>query len=600
MELTRQKPISLPTGRDEQRFRHRVRHLLTHEEWLQRFLLLLTGLWLLIVVLLPLYQILARSLTDRAGNFVGLENYRIYFDTPSLAVSAYNSFYVATVSTLVSVALGFIFAYAVTRTAMRGKSTFRVVAMLPLYAPSLVHAISLIYLFGNKGIITTGFFGFFERNFGVKMGMNIGLYGAPGIILSEIIYTFPQAFLILTVALSLTDGRLYEAATALRASWLRAFVTVTLPSVKYGIISAFFVCFTLAFTDFGAPKVVGGSYNVLATDIYKQVIGQQNFTMGATVSIMLLVPTVIAFLVDRLAQRRQTALLSARSVPLQPRPHQILDWSLFAYCTLICLVILIVLGTALFASLIRAWPYDFSLTLRHYQFESVSGGGYDAYWNSVRMSFYTALAGTTIVFGSAYLIEKSRGIEWLRSVAYFISMLPVALPGLVLGLAYIFFFNKPTWNLAGLQTPNPLNTLYGTMAILVISNIVHFYTVSFLTATTALKQMDSEFESVAQSMSVPFYKTFWRVTVPLSLPAILEIGIYYFVNAMVTVSAVIFLYSPQLKLASVAVVNMDDSGDIASAAAMSMLIVFTGIGVRILYGLITAGLQRRTQAWRSR
>jgi iron(III) transport system permease protein len=138
------------------------------------------------------------------------------------------------------------------------------------------------------------------------------------------------------------------------------------------------------------------------------------------------------------------------------------------------------------------------------------------------------------------------------------------------------------------------------MAILVISNIVHFYTVSFLTATTALKQMDSEFESVAQSMSVPFYKTFWRVTVPLSLPAILEIGIYYFVNAMVTVSAVIFLYSPQLKLASVAVVNMDDSGDIASAAAMSMLIVFTGIGVRLLYGLITAGLQRRTQAWRTR
>jgi iron(III) transport system permease protein len=147
---------------------------------------------------------------------------------------------------------------------------------------------------------------------------------------------------------------------------------------------------------------------------------------------------------------------------------------------------------------------------------------------------------------------------------------------------------------------NPLNMLYGTMAILVISNIVHFYTVSFLAATTALKQLDKEFEAVGASLGVPFYRTFWRITVPICLPTLLEIAMYYFVNGMVTVSAVIFLYSPSLKLASVAVVNMDDAGQTASAAAMSVLIVATCLSARALYGVATAGIERRTQAWRQR
>ncbi|MBI2000460.1 MAG: ABC transporter permease subunit, partial [candidate division NC10 bacterium] len=181
--------------------------------------------------------------------------------------------------------------------------------------------------------------------------------------------------------------------------------------------------------------------------------------------------------------------------------------------------------------------------------------------------------------------------------AYFLSMLPLALPGLVIGLSYIFFFNQPTWAILGLEVRNPFNVLYGTMAILVISNIVHFYTVSFLTATTALKQLDKEFEAVSESLGVPFYQTFFRVTVPVCMPAILEIGMYYFVNSMATLSAVIFLYSADIPLASVAVANMDDAGDIAPAAAMSVLIVLTNIAARLLYGLMTRGVHQRTQAW---
>jgi iron(III) transport system permease protein len=577
----------------------RIRQVITREEWLMRGLIALTGLWLVVSVVLPLSQIVWRSLVDRSGAFVGLENYRTYFTTPALATSFYNSLYISTVTTIVAVGLGYLYAYAISRTAMRGKSIFRVIAMLPLYAPSLVHAIALIYLFGNQGIITTGFFGALSRWLGTPVRLDIGLYGPVGIILGEIIYCFPQAFLIMVVAFTVTDARLYEASAALRGSRLRTFLTVTLPGIRFGLISASFVCFILAFTDFGVPKVVGGSYNVLATDIYKQVIGQQNFTMGSTIGIVLLLPTVIAFIVDRIAQQRQVALLSSRAVPLTPKPNRLIDTLATLYCSLVAAAVLLMLGTAVFASLVKVWPYDFTLTLRHYEFRGVAGG-YSSYWNSVRMAIYTAIYGTAVVFLSAYLVEKGRGFGWGRQAIYFLSILPVALPGLVLGLAYIFFFNIPGWRVGNYLILNPLNTLYGTMTILVISNIIHFYTVSFLAATTALKQMDAEFEAVGASLSVPFYRTFWRVTVPVCLPTLLEVAMYFFVNGMVTVSAVIFLYSPALKLASVAVVNMDDAGQTASAAAMSILIVVTCLAARLLYSLATYGIQRRTQAWRTR
>lgn len=206
------------------------------------------------------------------------------------------------------------------------------------------------------------------------------------------------------------------------------------------------------------------------------------------------------------------------------------------------------------------------------------------------------------VFLGAYLVEKGKGFQWLRSANYFLSTIPLALPGLVLGLAYVFFFNKLLWPIPATNYAliNPFNWIYGTMGILVLCNVIHFYTVCFLTATTALKQTDPEFEAVSSSMRVPFYKTFWRVTVPLSLPAIMDIGIYYFINAMVTISAIIFIYPPTIPLAAVAIVNMDDAGDIAPAAAMSALIVCTSIGVRLLYSFLTRGLQKRTQAWLKR
>ena len=180
----------------------------TSEDWLMRAFIALGTLFLLVGVVFPLYPMLIRSFQDRSSNFVGLANYINFLTTPALAQSFTNSLYIALTSTLIAVLLAFIFAYALTRTAMAGKNFWRTLGMLPLYIPPLAHGIALIYLFGNQGIVTTGFFG------GIP-GWNINLYGANGIIMGEVLYCFPQALVILATALSLTDARLYEAAEVL-------------------------------------------------------------------------------------------------------------------------------------------------------------------------------------------------------------------------------------------------------------------------------------------------------------------------------------------------------------------------------------------------
>lgn len=569
-----------------------LRELFQGELWIKRLLISLICVWMIVIVVLPISQLLTKSFENEQGQFIGLSNFYYYFNTPSLSSSILNSLFVSVTTMVISVSLGFLFAYGLTRTQISGKGLFKSIAMVPIFAPTLLNGISLIYLFGRKGLITRGFFGTIP-------GFEVHLYGVFGIICSEVIYTFPQAMLILSIALSMTDARLYEASESLGASKIKTFFKVTLPGVKFGLISALFVCFILAFTDFGAPKVVGGNYNILATDIYKQVIGQQNFVMGAVVSVVLMIPTVFAFIVDRLVQRKQVSIVVARSVPLIPKANKLIDRFYFIFCSLVILIIIGFYSTALFASLVKVWPYQLDLGFWNYDFTGVGGGGFAAFKNSIHLSLLSAFFGTMITFSSAYLIEKVKEMKNTRQFAYFLSIIPLALPGLVIGLSYIFFFNARGWEFFGIFVPNIFGGIYGTMTILVISNIVHFYTVSFLTATTALKQMDNEFEQVSESMGVPFYKTFTRVTIPVCLPAILEIGMYYFVNSMATVSAVIFLYSADIPLASVAVANMDDAGDVAPACAMSIMIIATNIAVRVLFGLITKGVKKRSQAWQN-
>ena len=546
---------------------------------LGHIVLLAITIALLAFLAAPLAAILMQSAEAKDGTFVGLDNFIAYVQTPTLKQSLWNSLWVSTAVTLIAVPAAFLFAYALTRSCMPLKGVFRVITLTPLLAPSMLSAISFIYWFGNQGVLKDAM-----KAIGIA-----SIYGAPGIIVSEIFSVFPHALMILITALSLADARLYEAANAMGTSASRKFFTITLPGAKYGLISASLVTFTLVMTDFGIPKVIGGNFNVLATDIFKLVIGQQDFQKGAVVGLILLAPALLTFVVDRFIQRKQTSMLTARAVPYSPSPSRGYDVAMTAYCTIVALCMFAVLGMAIFASFVKFWPYDLSMSLRHYVFGLVDGEVGDAFVNSLKLAAGTATIGTGIVFVGAYLIEKTRGVEWLRPIVQLLSLLPMAVPGLVLGLGYIFFFNAKD---------NPLNGLYHTMTLLVMCTIVHFYTTGHLTAVTALKALDAEFEAVSASLKVPFFKTFWRVTLPICTPAMIDIARYFFINAMTTISAVVFLYSPSTKVAAIAILNLDEAGEIGAAAAMAVLIAAASTVATLIFMGLGWLVDRRTQAWR--
>ncbi len=542
--------------------------------------LLLVALLLVLFLAAPLAMIVVQAFETPQGGFAGIANFTRYFTTPSLLTSLWNSLWVSALVTLITVPMAFVFAYALTRSCVPAKGLWRTLALIPLLAPTLLSAISLIYWFGNQGA---------ARGLIQALGLP-NIYGAPGIVVAQCFAVFPHVAMILVTALSLADARLYEAADALGTSARRKFFTITLPGAKYGLISAAMVAFTLVVTDFGIPKVIGGNFNMLATDVFQLVIGQQDFQRGAVVALLLLAPAVLTFAVDALVQRKQTAMLSARAVPYRPKPQRVYDLAMLAYCMLIGALMLAMIGMTVFASFARFWPYDLSLSLRHYTMGWVDAEVGDALVASLELAAGCAVAGTLLVFSGAYLLEKTRGLDAARPLVRILAMLPMAVPGLVLGLAYIFVFNLPG---------NPFNGLYQTMSLLVLCTVVHFYTTGHLTAVTALKALDAEFEAVSASLKVPWYRTFWRVTLPICTPALVDIARYFFVNAMTTVSAVVFLYSPSTKVASIAILNLDEAGEIGAAAACAVLIAGVSTVATLLFIALGALVNHKSQRWRA-
>ncbi|WP_428825661.1 putative 2-aminoethylphosphonate ABC transporter permease subunit [Azonexus sp. IMCC34842] len=549
----------------------------TLDERLSALLLLLAALALSLFLLAPLGAILLGSVQAEGGGYT-LQRFGEFFTAPGTATAIWNSLWISALVTALTLPLAFFYAYAIQRSCTPLRGFFRLVGMSPLLGPSLVGAISFIQWFGTQGVLKSWLAGY-------------SVYGPIGIVLSAVYATFPHALMILLVALGTADGRLYEAADALSTSRWRKFTSITLPGAKYGLVSAAMVVFSYTISDFGIPKVIGGNFQILAVEIYIQVVGQQNFNRGAVIALLLLLPVLLAFLIDWRVQRKQQASLTARAVPYVARREGRRDGALFVYCALLAIALLGVVGMTAYTSLVRFWPYNLEMSFDHYVFGLADAGVLDAYLNSLRIAGLTALCGTPFIFVTAYLLEKSRGgWPWLRSAVQVMATLPMGVPGMVLGIGFILFFNHPQ---------NPLNGLYHTLTIIVVANVVHYYTSCHLTSLTALKNIDREFEAVSASLKVSQFVTFWRVTLPLCLPAVLEIARYLFINAMTTVSAVVFLYSPHTLPASVSILNLDEAGEIGPATAMATLVVLTSAVVSLAYSLLTNLVFKRHQAWRN-
>jgi iron(III) transport system permease protein len=513
---------------------------------------------LFVFVVVPIFGIFRLSFVTTDG--IGLGNYVRYFGSPKFSRVVGNSFAVSLTTTLITVVLAYGFAFAMRRTAMPLKKLFGSVALLPLFAPSLVQALGILFLFGRNGVINRTF------------DLGIDVYGFWGIVISDVFYSFPHAYLILSAALAVADARLYESAQVLGARGARAFRDITLPSTKYGIMSATFVVFTIVITDFGNPMVIGGDYNVLATEIYNQVSGQGNFAMGAVIGVLLLVPAALAVIVEKGIMRRHHASITERSQPLALLPSRWRDRIGLAYAAVIAALIAMIVAVVFVASFVTLWPYNMHLSLRHYRFEVQNG--LQPLWTSIGVSLLAAIIGTVVAVGGACVARMLRNLA--GQVLYFLSILPAAVPGMVLGLGYILAFNDPQ---------SPLEFLYGTLAILAICNVYHYHAQGFLIATTSINQISRVFDEASTSLGAGVLRTLWSITLPIIAPSIVSVGVFFFVRSMVTLSAVIFLVTPATQVAAVSVLLLDDAGNQNQAAAFSVCIMLVVALALVLFQL---------------
>jgi len=512
---------------------------------------------LLTFVLYPLWSILKMSFVLPNDDW-GFGNYTRYFSDPGFIQIVNNSFVVSISATVVTIVLAYTFAYALHRSSIPYKAVWKFIAMLPLFAPSLVQALGFQLLLGRNGAV--------NRIFGTELD----IYGFWGIFLSNTLYALPHAILMLSAALVVADARLYESARMLGASSSRIFLTVTLPATRYGLMSAIFIVFTIVITDFGNAMVIGGDYGVLATEIYNQVSGQANFNLGAVIGMILLLPAGIAVIIERWVSKRQSAAITSGSVPLTIRPSRGFDTVMLVFVMLVCLAVLAIIGIVIFVSFVKLWPYNMSLTLANYDVDVQ--GGYAPLWTSIWMSCLAAVIGVVMITTAAFVIQKlsNRLTQWL----YFLSILPAAVPGMVLGLGYIFAFNNPA---------NPVYLIYGTVLMLAINTVYHYHAQGFLIATTSLKQISDTFDEASAMLGGGFLYTMRKITLPIIWPAMISLGVFFFMRAMVTLAAVIFLVNPSNNLAAVSVLLLDDSGETSQAAAFSTLIMAVVVGVLVVF-----------------
>lgn len=529
---------------------------------------LVVALPLVIFFVYPLLVAFGRSFVTLDGE-VGLENYRAAFANPSFWGVTWNSLEMSLATTACAMLVGFALAYGVHRTRMPGKPVFTAIAMLPLLAPSLVQALGLIFLLGRNGMVNRTF------------DLGIEIYGFPGLVIANTLYTFPQVFLIISAAMAVSDARMDEAAEVLGAGRLTKFLTVTLPSVKFGLVSAAFLAFTLTITDFGNAMVIGADYSVLATEIYNQVVGQMNFNLGAVIGIVLLIPAAAAFVVQRAAARRQFAALTDQSVPFEPKPDRVLDTAMFGFCALVASAVVAVIGIVVFASFVKLWPYNMSLTLENYSIELA--GGFTPVWTSIKVSLISALIGVFLVITTTYVTQRLE--NRFTQALYLLSILPAAVPGMVLGLAYIFVFNNPD---------SLLGALYGTVALIAVCHFYHYHSQGFLTATTSLKQISTSFEESSKCLGAGFFHTLRHIVIPLMLPTILAVAVFLFMRSMVSLAAAIFLVTPKVEVASVTIMRLDETGLQGQAAAFATAVIAVVLTALALFRLLMRSLGVRS------
>lgn len=553
-----------------------------------------------IAVVMPLIAMIAESATP-AGRPL-FERYvtepvfqTIIMNTVVLGVS------VATVGTLI----GFLFAYVQVKVDVPFKRFMHIIALVPVISPPFAMATATIVLFGRNGTIL-------GRN-GIILGRN-GLISDPDLIASYNIYglgglTFVMSLSFFTVAylnlkgmMQALDPALDEAATNLGANKWRIFRTVTLPMLIPGIASSFLLLFVESIADLGNPLVLGGNYEVLATRIYISIIGLYDTTAAAVLSVILLVPSLTVFIIQRYWISRASVVSVTGKPSGRPQmvTHPLVKWGLFSVVMFFCLIVVLIYGMIFYGAFMEVPGVRYDLTLRHFNFV-INGIGLQAMTDTTRLAMIATPVAGLIGMIIAYLVARKEFLG--RNLLDFGAMLGIAVPGTIIGIGYLLVFNNPTvvnLPLFGDVTVIPKLTggqaVFGGALAIVLVFVVRSVPAALRSGSAALAQIDPAIEEASTSLGADSARTFRLITLPLIRPAFLTGLIYAFARSMTTISAIIFLTTPQTRIMTQQILNEVENGRYGNAFAYCVIligIVMTAIG--ILYFLVGA----RTGAERS-
>ena len=517
---------------------------------------------LVIFTVIPLLKILMQSLTATDGT-VSLKAYASAFKSKETFKALINSLYLGTLCGILSTAIGFIFAYCAAYVKMRGKKIFNLIALLPIISPPFAVALSIILLFGSRGLIT-------HTLLGIR---NANIYGFPGLLFSQTLSNFPISYLLLTGILNSIDPSIEEAARNMGSSRWNTFKTVTLPLVLPGLANSFLLVFIKSVADFGNPITIGGNFPTLATQIYFQAIGNYNIQGGAAVAILLLIVSMGLYALSKLwVEKKSYVTITGKA----SRERVMIDERHIAYpLNSVCLLVsFIVIGMYILipiVSFIKLWGIDYSLTFEHYQYAWAVGKA--SLISSTKLALWATPITGLLAMVISYLVVRRKFVG--KRFMEFTTMLGMTVPGTVMGIGYVLTFNT-----------QPL-VLTGTAAIIVLSYVFRYLPVGTRSGITSLKQIDPSIEEAAADCGANAFKVFTTVTLPLIKSAFFGGLVYTFVKSMTSVSAVIFLVSARYKLLTVSILDQVDSGKFGVASAMSMmLIVIVYIVIAILYFII--------------
>lgn len=489
---------------------------------------------------------------------------RKVFTAPTFPKLLSNSLVAAFLSTAITVFLAYLLAQRIERTDMRCKGLFRTLFVLPMLIPSISHGMGLVILFGNNGLITR------------LLHLDAGIYGLTGIVTGSVLYAFPVAFLMLSDVMKYEDSSPYEAARVLGISRHRQFFSITLPYMRKPMISVIFAVFTLVITDYGVPVMVGGKYTTIPKVMYEEVIGLLDFGKGAVYGGLLLIPAVIAFIVDLLNKDKGNTGFAVK--PFAPEKGKGKLAVSYALCIAMGIFILLPLISFALLAFAKDYPTNLSFTMANIN-RAIRLKADDYLVNSLTIALFVSVLGVAIAFVTAYMSARMK--SKLSRFLHLSSITSAAIPGLVLGLSYVLVFKG--------------SFIYGTAAILVMVNIVHFISSPYLMMYNSLSKLNENLEGVGQTLGIGRVRMIKDVFLPQCKGTLTEMFSYFFVNSMMTISAVSFLATTANKPVSLMINQFESQMQLECAAVVSLAILTVNLLVKALARLAKADLIRKKE-----